>query len=603
MAKFFSKASVKSAIEGTNEFYKEARSVSTSDFMRFNITKAIWMTKGKHKLSWKMFSNMEPMPQPTWADVTFKNRIWFVPFRQVFKGFEDFTEDLIHNTANMTSLMLQTTPYTTIADITKAIIPTLITNQQGNLYIQKDNQEIQRYSWTYIGKIYYSLITSLYGKLPLNAANNKEISMLPLLCALKVYLTYYYNNAYKHDTQYNTLEQFLKRDNGQLRFTSTEVGQILSAIRYANYEDDEIVSCWDKPNSPNIMNYQESEATLMDDNGTYTYRGYGTNSTYTGTPNVNNRDGKDPIINTTGSNAGQTNSDRLVTVLTQNILQKLKAFTSYLKRNQLAGASVLQRYLLRWGIELTEEKINTPKEIGKYMVNMEVSPIFANADTATQGGEPLGTYAGNGVAMGQWVNFEFETNEMGILLLTKTIQPDIINADGIDGMAFTLTKFDFPIPEFDNVGVDAIRATEVCSATQGNQQMSEFTANNHIFGYLPRYSRWKYIKDTISGDYLIEDYKDQLERYIIARSFNPDLEPTNYTHAKEFTQGLDAEYYDKIFYGYKTGNVQMRKDNFRLFDKIRLQSWCNLKPMYEYYDWEHETGKEYQITTGSPFVN
>ena len=544
---------------------------------------------------------MEPMPQPTFGKVIYTNRAYFIPFRTIFKGWNDFIVDNIHTNGNDTTQFLQMTPYTTIGDLAKTVIYYSDNGSSSDYHFSYEDQNstFHYYKFSNYSKLVYKILVQLYGKFPLNPELTKQISALPILAAAKVYLDYYYNNAYINDSIYLTLNKLIHRDDGTLYYSDSQVTGIISCITNTYYDSDFFISCWDKPNTPNLTN-QQSIFELKDPNE-YNMYAASSNAINGGNwANANNQELKDPIISTERTVSGTTAPNRSIQMVTEFTINALKGLTSYLKRHQLAGGQTLTRYLARFGVTLTDEQLQRSKELGKQSWIMEVNPIFSNSDTAAAGGENLGQYAGAGYAESNDENYEIETNEYGILLGITTIKPKIINCDGMDGQVFNLTKLDFWTPEFDNMGVEPILAIELVNSNKGTDPTNTKAIENQIFGYLPRYARWKQLRDRMSGDICVSPYENQELGYFFNRVIDKTKAVNLYVHSKAFTQG-DAAQFNRIFYG--GTETKLHKDFFRLYHQFELIGNSNMKPMYDVYDWEHEGGKDIEVKNNGAIRN
>ena len=148
--------------------------------------------------------------------------------------------------------------------------------------------------------------------------------------------------------------------------------------------------------------------------------------------------------------AGGVNSAPFIS---EYALTALKSLTDFMKRNQLAGSKAADRYLARFGKALTSEQLGRSVYLGASMQDIQIGDIMSTSDTVNgNAGEQLGAYAGKGISYGNG-HFDYETKEYGMFITVCSIVPKVGYFQGIDRTVKHLSKLDFYMPEFDNLGV------------------------------------------------------------------------------------------------------------------------------------------------------
>ena len=596
MANFQSKTKIRTAVEKNYPLHGECDHTTTANLMHITVAKNIWLPKGSWKVKGRGKTLMKPLPQPTFGKIIMQKRGFFVPFWTIFPGFNDMITDTMHTTGSLSSYKVTEFPHCTFGDLATAIdayatpVSTPSSNPNNFDYSYVDSNNVTQYRLLGDdGKRMYSLAVQLFGKFALNPSNTRHCNILNLLALTKIYCDYYYNNSYKGDTIYNQLKELYSRDNGNLSYSAAQVSYMLNYCMYTFYDDSIYTDVWDNPNHPNIAN-QESNYTI-NDIAAFNYTGYQENTAVTRNMQIDNDLG-DPALNAYGGGTVK-HAPNTAPRITQQGLSLLRGLSAYLKRHQLAGASMLGRFLARYGAA-PQENIKEARELGKDNTIIEISPIFSNSDTAATGGESLGEYAGNGYGESNWITYEVDTNDWGVFMELVTLNPKVKYVEGTDPTSLVATKLDLWTPEFDNIGVEIVPAAVVKTSNYAGEV--EQTQNMYLqaFGFLPRYAFFKTLRDQMSGDYIIGQYENLYRRYILMREFASRANVTDWVHAKEFTQGLDAYQYLKIFYGFNPG-AKARQDYFNMYFEYQIDGISNMKPLYDVYEWEHEDGKE--ITT------
>ena len=151
---------------------------------------------------------------------------------------------------------------------------------------------------------------------------------------------------------------------------------------------------------------------------------------------------------------------------------------------------------------------------------VNISDVFATADTSAQGGTPLGAYSGRGGTAGNG-KFDYKADQHSILIISAEIIPKPLYYQGLRPLNTMLNRFDFFQPEFDNVGVRAISRFELYMDTNPLDQ--DFTTDpdylNGIFGFAPQYANLKTGYDNIVGDFRLKRFENSLSSWFLARKF------------------------------------------------------------------------------------
>lgn len=590
MANYYEQIRIKTATEGTHKRTMKADTDTSTDFGQFLPLRAKLLEVGQGTFKPYTFSNMQPLPQPTFGEVIYENRIFIVPIHTIFKGYEDFRQDNIHVTADDTSTTLGVLPYTKNEDIVKSIVQLSTPVVQANMqFAVDDNGTIKYYRHTE-GSIWWTkfLITLGYRWIwrinyPTDLGGISK-NMLRLLATAKVYSDYYYNKAYRGDADDVRLRALFKRDNGNIYYDVNDLITIATTCHYTFYNKDYFTATWDRPDTPNITN-QQSVFSFSDPNNPI--GSINEQITNAKTPNNPTPD-TDPYI---GGVSGTSNPN--YSRITQVGLNMLKSLTMFLKRNQLAGGDTLQRYLARYGVMNDDLARDKARLIGTVKWGMQVSPIFSSSDTAAQGGEVLGSYAGQAYGSSKRDQFKYETNCDIIMVDILEVKPVEKYVDGEDMENLILTKTDLITPEFDNVGTTPVIAAELVTPREQGVATDTNNLYTKIFGWLPRYAYIKTMKDIMAGNYTNPNYASIFLPYLMVRRINDNQSINNLVHSKDFTLMTDNLQFDRIFYGQPTDKEPF--DNFNVHHEMEIEWYSYAKPLYDNYDWEHEGGKEIDI--------
>ena len=482
--------------------------ITTADFMQFNVAKILHLVPGQSvDIKHMTFTRLEPMPVPTFGRARIINRAYFVPFRTVWSSWMDFINDTPHSYDDSNSAFFgipSIAPWFTMNNLIETFIEdSEFCNQVTESYadfnygILLDDLTAEQnlfYRFTNLGRWAYKMLRSLgygitfsdYTRRP--EQNNQKISALPLLCAAKVYCDFYFPAQYAQTQDMLEVQRFFTRNVptdflDETWFTPSDIRMILKLMYNIAYSSDYFTSAWDNPFAPNanLSSDFAIDDITQDNNQRVAFGGAEGDNTQL---------------------APQIENPQAIYNISQYSLTALKSLTDYVKRNQIVGSRSLDRYLSRYGFNLTAEKLNRCIKISEYSQDIQFGDVTATADTARDEGAPLGGYAGKGLSYGNGT-FDFQTVEHGCLIIVSTIVPDVAYYQGLQRSVLHIDKTDFWTPEFDNLGVQAISAQELYVPLDTDKIQGNVGYDDKIFGFAPRYAEYKIPYAQMTGDYTL----------------------------------------------------------------------------------------------------
>lgn len=186
---------------------------------------------------------------------------------------------------------------------------------------------------------------------------------------------------------------------------------------------------------------------------------------------------------------------------TINSLRMANSLQKFLETNNLSGeyADMMRN---RWGVRPIDADFDEPHYLGRVVIPVYQHTISQSVQTAGQEGGnyftdlgKLGAQASRGAANGEGsICDNFNVSCWSYLMCIASLYPHANYNYGMN-RELAMTKLgDFPAPELQSVGMEDIKNYEL--STSGNS----VTAWMSTFGYIPRYSRFKYIDDHCSGE-------------------------------------------------------------------------------------------------------
>lgn len=197
----------------------------------------------------------------------------------------------------------------------------------------------------------------------------------------------------------------------------------------------------------------------------------------------------------------------------QNSLQQ------YLERQNLAGFRLTEWVKANYGVNLSEGMAQMPLFLGRQSIDVYSKGVEANANgtassvnTNNPFQDSVGARYGNAYALGNDTLIEdFEAKEPGILMVMCSLVPKVTYATGVDPMLLHFrtqnSQGDVANPLLQNVGQQAVSTAQLCGDI----------SNVSVFGYTDRFSEFMTKVDRVSG--LLRDGQS-LQSFALQRSFS-----------------------------------------------------------------------------------
>lgn len=196
-----------------------------------------------------------------------------------------------------------------------------------------------------------------------------------------------------------------------------------------------------------------------------------------------------------------------ITITAFRNLFKLQAF---LEKNNVAGGRYIESILAHWAERVPDFTVQRPQFVRATSIPIQISDVVASANSATGVNKTLGDRAGLGGTHGNLGKIHIYTQEPSFVFgLFCVTPPPAYAQQGIPRMYQRVTRFDEPWTEFQHIGEQAIKQTEIF------YDFSDNAENNQEFGYQQRFSEFKYMPDRVVGDFMTS-----LSYWHMARMFN-----------------------------------------------------------------------------------
>lgn len=146
-----------------------------------------------------------------------------------------------------------------------------------------------------------------------------------------------------------------------------------------------------------------------------------------------------------------------------------------------------------YGVHARDQRLDRPEYIGGGRQPFNISEVLQTSQSDLS---PLGTFGGRGITYGDH-NFRYEVKEHGLIMGLMSIMPRVNYLNGIRRQLMHTDRFDFPIPDFANIGNQEIKTHEATGILEDE---------SNTFGYTDRYAEYKFIPSTCHGAFRNDEY-------------------------------------------------------------------------------------------------
>lgn len=606
-----------------NKFNLRYEHVTTSDFGYLSPIHIMEVVPGDDiTASLKSFSRLAPLPVPTFADVTMESCGFYVPLRQLWKDGREFFASQKYYSEIVQRMVDSEVPVFTNSMVVQAFRNAEFATKKAQLEQEYDfslhiitssggntNLTVEKYVFTHKGRLIYKLLKSLGYEIIFDIEEHTEMSLLPLLAFIHIVHEYYFPATLYPDPELQILlahESYFYRA-AITRFTgdgsidkktdgSNIAYQLFSVIGLpleGFLDDDYFTLAWRTPTGNTAVFTKGSQNTPI--NKDIVIDAFGgeehlssIKQTVQAFPDNDTFPTKYPNLYAQPAN-----------YLTNVGLNLLKAVTNFVTRNSVAGNKMVDQFFARFGVRLPDLNLQRPTYLGKVTQQVQVSDIYSTASVPD--GSAVGDYAGRGQSYGDG-QFKFDADEYGYFIIINMVKPHTGVVTGRKRHVLHKKLEEFYCPEYDCIGVQAIRRDEVLARiTEGGlySDGNKTYKPNSVFGYAPRYAEYKFGFDTLSGDFSLGSYYKNLNSYHLFRDVSQDnaLRDDFQINARFLSASPSDDYngFNRIF-SY-SGN---EFDHFTNIHEVNVIAYRNMHLIGETLDLEdvHGEGRTVDVRYG-----
>ena len=179
------------------------------------------------------------------------------------------------------------------------------------------------------------------------------------------------------------------------------------------------------------------------------------------------------------------------TSATVNDLRRAFKLQEWLEKNARAGSRYVESILAHFGVRSSDSRLQRPEYLGGGMSPVMISEVLQTSETASS---PQANMAGHGINLGSNQGFSKFCEEHGYIIGIMSVMPKTAYQQGIPRHFSKFDKFDYFWPEFEHIGEQPILNKELMLSKINPAK------DNETFGYIPRYSEYKFNSSTVHGD-------------------------------------------------------------------------------------------------------
>lgn len=568
------------------------------------------------------FVRLMPMPYPTLANIKLKTVGRFIPCGDIAPWYDNFlTQTPFFQNAptpfvpkhqpnikisNLWSLLFQGSAYFATSTTT----PTDdITPVNADYVEQTSAKAFKYYRLTQQGYIVYRTLLSL-GYRP-SPTDNTLVNVMPIFAYCKMLWDVFgvkSNKSFEDTSVYVAIQKLCSNANS---FTSDNADNTLAAISNLFYFIGDYSYCTlatDWLSAHQISPYGglavNAHGEDLPDDDTY-----GTNSDLKPVDTEAGLKGPEQSVPRLSLSTSTANAP----ALTKIQLSLLSRLTQMFAKDSVIGYNIKEYIEKRFGSAISNQLYEESYFAGMSIAHINVSDVDSLADTAnTTGSSPtgsyLGSYAGKGIGSGNG-QFSVKADKDGYFIIIQWIEPEEDYYSFLNPELQYYTQADEARPEYDALGYEL---TPLSCAWTDNQiaSIDDIIGNSDAFGYIPRYSGWKYIPNIVSGDLRLRRFESEMKTFYLDRDpilhqldtkgSTPSVVVQKAPKASEVWRYLgkypQLQNFNRIFYNSEysvnssydiDGNVNIGNhvpDNFIIHNVFDVTLRNHLKPMALSYD-------------------
>lgn len=179
------------------------------------------------------------------------------------------------------------------------------------------------------------------------------------------------------------------------------------------------------------------------------------------------------------------------TAATITDLRRAFALQRWLEKSARGGARYTELLQYQFAEHNKDSRLQRPQFLGGGRLPIKIGEVLQTSETTPE--SPLGQYSGHGSAMGNVSSFRQKFSEHGVVLSLMCVMPRTGYFQGVPRQFMKRDRFEFPWPDFAHIGDQPVYNAEVNPAASESDNM-------RAFGYQRRYAEYTTRLDSCHGE-------------------------------------------------------------------------------------------------------
>lgn len=169
------------------------------------------------------------------------------------------------------------------------------------------------------------------------------------------------------------------------------------------------------------------------------------------------------------------------------------------------GSRYVEQLKVFWNVNSSDKRLNRPEFLGGTRVPVVISEVLQTS--SSDGTTPQGTMAGHAISGSYGTTIRYRAEEHGFIIGIMSVMPNTAYQQGVHRMWSRESWEDYAWPQFAHLSEQPILNKELYVANDGK--------NDDTFGFIPRYSEYRYTPSRVAGE-----FRDTLAFWHLGRQFS-----------------------------------------------------------------------------------
>ncbi len=202
-----------------------------------------------------------------------------------------------------------------------------------------------------------------------------------------------------------------------------------------------------------------------------------------------------------------------VSSATINELRRAIKAQEFLETAARGGSRYIEQIYSYFGVRSSDARLQRPEFLGGGKSPVVISDVLQTSQTTTgEGGSPQASPAGHAVSVQNSHSFKVFCEEHGYIIGIMSIMPKPAYQQGLNRLNTKFDRLDYYWPQFAHLGEQEIKNSEIFYDISIPHNLMH---TDQTFGYTPRYAEYKFINDSVHGD-----FRDSLNFWHMGRIFD-----------------------------------------------------------------------------------